>query len=68
VSGSEGLGRGAEYLLELAAEVGFTGELQLGGGGFVGVTLGDKLPGEAALQIAQPSAGSTTQVLSEKPL
>ena len=36
---SKGLGRGAEHFFELPAEVGFTGELQLGGGGFVGVTL-----------------------------
>ena len=68
VGRSEGLGRGAEHFFELATEVGFAGELQLRRRSFVGATLRYQLPGKAALQIAQPSAGSATQVLSEQPL
>ncbi len=68
VNRSEGLGGGAEDFFKFTTEVGFAGEFQLGGGGLVGVSLGNKLLGETALQVAQPSARSDAQVLAEESL
>jgi len=45
MSGGKRLRRSAKDLLEFATEVGFTAELQLGGGGLVGIALGNELLG-----------------------
>ena len=64
----EALRRSAVDLFEFAAEMRFISELQLVGGRFVRVALGDQVFGQAALQFAQPMAGSATKVLAEQAL
>lgn len=61
----EGLRRCAKNFFELATEMGFAGELQLSCGGLVRVTLRDELLGDATLEVTQPTAGGTMQVLTE---
>ena len=65
---SEGLRRSAKNFFEFAAEVRFIGEFQLTGSGLVRIALGNQLFSKAALEFAQPMAGSAMQMLTEQPL
>src|ERR1051326_1457746 len=64
----KGLRGGTENLFEFATKMGFAGEFQFGGGGFVGIPLSDELFSQSALQLAKPTAGSAMQVLTEQTL
>ena len=64
----ETLGRGSEYLFEFSAEVRFISKLQLIGSRFIGVTLRNKILRQPTLQLPQPMARGTMQVLPEQPL
>ena len=68
VSRREALRRRAVHFFKFATEMRFISELQLVGGGLIGIALSDQVLGQAALQLPQPVAGRATQVLAKEPL
>src|SRR5487761_2611113 len=66
--GGEGLRRRSEHLLELTTEMRSVGKFELRGRGFGGVTLGDEVFGQAALEFAEPAARGALNVLLEEAL
>ena len=64
----ETLWRGSKNLLKLATEMGFVGKLQSIGSSFVGVSLGDEIFGQSALEFAEPMTGRAMQMPAKEPL
>lgn len=64
----KGLGRGAEDLFKLAAEVSVCREFELSSDRFIGATSSNEVFGEAALQFAQPVAWGAAQMFLEEGL